>query len=98
MDNGKLQLFNYSRSLITNRGAVKRGKIHSVRAMKQYTQTWRAASKRGGPGKKKVSNEVVYNQPAGVDRHVDRLTDSVNMISNVQMTPWHWYSVQGQLK
>ena len=50
-DNGKLQLFNYSRSLITNRGAVERGKIHSARAMKQNTQTWRAASKRGGPGK-----------------------------------------------
>ena len=32
------------------------------------------------------------------DRHADRLTDSVNMISNVQMTPWHWYSVQGLLK
>ena len=32
------------------------------------------------------------------DRHVDRLTDSVNMISNVQTTPWHWYSVQGLLK
>ena len=32
------------------------------------------------------------------DRHVDRLTDSENMISNVQTTPWHWYSVQGLLK
>ena len=31
-------------------------------------------------------------------RYVDRLTDSVNMISNVQTTPWHWYSVQGLLK
>ena len=67
MDNGKLQQFNYSRSLITNRGTVERGKIHSARAMKQN------------------------------DRHVDRLTDSVNMISNVQMTPWYWYSVQGLL-
>ena len=45
-DNGKLQQFNYSRSLITNRGTVERGKIHSARAMKQNTQTWRAASKR----------------------------------------------------
>ena len=44
------------------------------------------------------ANEVVYNQPAEVDRHVDRLTDSGNMISNVQTTPWHWYSVQGLLK
>ena len=43
---GKLQQFNYSRSLITNRGTVERGKIHSARAMKQNTQTWRAASKR----------------------------------------------------
>ena len=34
-DNGKLQQFNYSRSLITNRGTVERGKIHS--AMKQMT-------------------------------------------------------------
>ena len=32
------------------------------------------------------------------DRHVDRLTDSVNMISNVQTTRWHRYSVQGLLK
>ena len=32
------------------------------------------------------------------DTHVDRLTDSVNIISNVQTTPWHWYSVQGLLK
>ena len=55
-DNGKLQQFNYSRSLITNRGTVERGKIHSERAMKQN------------------------------DRH-DRLTDSVNMIGNVQTTP-----------
>ena len=45
-DNGKLQQFSYSRSLITNRGTVERGKIHSVRAMKQNTQAWRAASKR----------------------------------------------------
>ena len=45
MDNRKLQQFNYSRSLITNRGTVERGKIHSARAMKQNTQTWRAASK-----------------------------------------------------
>ena len=37
-DNGKLQQFNYSRSLITNRGTVERGKIHSARAMKEkYT-------------------------------------------------------------
>ena len=41
----------YSRSLITNWGTVERGKIHSARAMKQNTQTWTAASKRGGPGK-----------------------------------------------
>ena len=34
-DNGKLQQFNYSRSLITNRGTVERGEIHSARAMKQ---------------------------------------------------------------
>ena len=67
-DNGKLQQFNYSRSLITNRGTVERGKIHSARAIKQN------------------------------DRHVDRLTDLVNMISNVQTTPWHWYSGQGLLK
>ena len=67
-DSGKLQHFNYSRSLITNRGTVERRKIGSARAMKQD------------------------------DRHVDRLTDSVNMISNVQTTPWHWYSVQGPLK
>ena len=45
-DNGKLQQFNYSRSLITNWGTVERGKIHSALAMKQNTQTWRAASKR----------------------------------------------------
>ena len=45
MDNGKLQQFNYSKSLIMNQGTVKRGKIHSARAMKQNTQTWRAASK-----------------------------------------------------
>ena len=45
-DNVKLQQFNYSRSLITNRGTVERGKIHSARAMKQNAQTWRAASKR----------------------------------------------------
>ena len=30
-DNGKLQQFNYSISLITNRGTVERGKIHSAR-------------------------------------------------------------------
>ena len=41
-DNGKLQQFNYFRSLITNRGTVERGKIHSARAMKQNIQTWRA--------------------------------------------------------
>ena len=58
-ENGKLQQFIYSRSLITNRGTVERGKIHSARAIKQN------------------------------DRHADRLTDSVNMISNVQTTPWH---------
>ena len=67
-DNGKLQQFNCSRSLIMNRGTVERGKIHSARAIKQN------------------------------DRQVDRLTYSVNMISNVQTTPWHWYSVQGLLK
>ena len=67
-DNGKLQQFHYSRSLITNRGTVERGKIRSAGAMKEN------------------------------DTHVDRLTDSVNIISNVQTTPWHWYSVQGQLK
>ena len=67
-DNGKLQQFNYSRSLITSRGTVKRGKIHSARAMKEN------------------------------DTHADRLTDSVNIISNVQTTPWHWYLVQGLLK
>ena len=63
-DNGKLQQFNYSRSLITNRGTVERG----------------------------------IGRIAKNDRHVDRLIDSVNMISNVQTTPWHWYSVQGLLK
>ena len=52
-DNGKLQQFNYSRSLITNRGTVERGKIHSARAMKEN------------------------------DTHVDRLADSVDVISNV---------------
>ena len=56
-DNGKLQQFNYSRSLMTNRGTAERVKIHSARAMKQN------------------------------DRHVDRLTDSVNVISNIQTTP-----------
>ena len=35
MDNGKLQQFNYSRSLITNGGTVEREKFHSERAMKQ---------------------------------------------------------------
>ena len=39
-DNGKLQQFNYSRSLITNRGTVERGKVRSVRAMKENTQTF----------------------------------------------------------
>ena len=67
-DNGKLQQFNYSRSLITYRGTVERGKIHRTRAMKEN------------------------------DTHVDRLTDSVSIISNVLTTPWHWYSVQGLLK
>ena len=56
-DNGKLQQFNYSRSLITNRGTVERGKIHSARPMKQN------------------------------DRHVDRLTDSVNMIAMFKRLP-----------
>ena len=32
-DNGKLQQFNYFRSLITNRGTFERGKIHSARAI-----------------------------------------------------------------
>ena len=50
-DHGKLQQFNYSRSLITKRGTIERRKIHSAHGMKQNTQTWRAASKRGGPGK-----------------------------------------------
>ena len=36
MDNGKLQQFNYSRSLITNWGTVERGKIHSARAMGKW--------------------------------------------------------------
>ena len=36
MDNGKLQQFNYSRSLITNRGTVESGKIHSARAMGKW--------------------------------------------------------------
>ena len=67
-DNGKLQQFNYSRSLITNRGTVERGKIHSARAIKEN------------------------------DTHVDRFTDSVNIISNVQTTPWHLYPVQDLLK
>ena len=31
-DSGKLQQFNYSRSLITNRGTVERGRIHSAHA------------------------------------------------------------------
>ena len=26
------------------------------------------------------------------------LTDSVNIIRNVQTTPWHWYSVKGLIK
>ena len=34
--NGKLQQFNYSRSLITNWGTVERGKIHSARVMKHF--------------------------------------------------------------
>ena len=38
-ENGKLQQFNYSRSLITNRGKFERGKIHSARAMKENTKT-----------------------------------------------------------
>ena len=29
-DNGKMQQFNYSRSLITNRGTVERGKIGRI--------------------------------------------------------------------
>ena len=37
MDNGKLQQFNYSRSLITNRGTVEREKIHSARAMGKWS-------------------------------------------------------------
>ena len=37
-DNGTLQQFNYSRSLITNWGMVERGNIHSARAMKENTQ------------------------------------------------------------
>ena len=37
-DNGKLEEFNYSRSLITNRGRVERGKIHSVRAMNYFLE------------------------------------------------------------
>ena len=45
-DNGKLQQFNYSRSLITNQGTVERRKIHNARALIQNTQTWRDASKR----------------------------------------------------
>ena len=40
-DNGKLQQFNYSRSLITNRGTVERGKIHSARAMKENLVTYK---------------------------------------------------------
>ena len=35
-ENGKLQQFNYSRSLLTNRGTVERGKIHSARAMAKW--------------------------------------------------------------
>ena len=34
-DSGKVQQFNYSRSLITNRGTVERGKIHSASAIKE---------------------------------------------------------------
>ena len=66
-DNGKLQQFNYFRSLITNRGMVERGKTHSACAMKKNTQTWRAASKCGGPGKEMMPMILVYNQPAEVD-------------------------------
>ena len=40
-DNGKLQQFNYSRSLITNRGTVERGKIHSARAMTENLITYK---------------------------------------------------------
>ena len=40
-DNGKLQQFNYCRSLITNRGTVERGKIHSARAMKEDLVTYK---------------------------------------------------------
>ena len=38
MDNGRLQQFNYSRSLITNRGMVEREKIHSARAMNYFLE------------------------------------------------------------
>ena len=37
-DNGKLQQFNYSRSLITKRGTIERGKIDSAHGMKQNTK------------------------------------------------------------
>ena len=40
-DNGKLQQFNYSRSLITNRGTVEKGKIHSARTMKENLVTYK---------------------------------------------------------
>ena len=36
--NGKLQQFNYSRSLITKGGTVERGKIHSARAMNYFLE------------------------------------------------------------
>ena len=37
-DNGKLQQFNYSRSLITNQGTVERGRIHSARIMNYFLE------------------------------------------------------------
>ena len=40
-DNGKLQHINYSKSLITNRGTVERGKIHSARFMKENLATYK---------------------------------------------------------
>ena len=50
-----------------------------------------------------IPDQITDNEPGNgqdklIDRHVDRLTDSVNMISNIRTTPWHWYSVQGLLK
>ena len=53
-NNGKLQQFNYSRSLMTNRGTVERGKIHTARAMKQKdrqsigTSLWSATERSEG--------------------------------------------------